>query len=406
MLKSMHRLWALAFALGIVPIACGASAGPDLSQAYDGFGLRLFSMLSAENAGKNTFVSPTSIALALAIVTGGAAGSTRTSMLKTLGVPDASVEGFNASNKALVAELSNPGSDLHFTITNALWLNKQFSIVPAFVTTSRDVFAATAQDLPFGEASAAKTINDWVDTHTNGRIPEIVDSTNPDDVMVVTNAIAMKAKWLTEFEKSDTHDAQFETGSGGHVTASMMTHNGSFAYADKGGWQVARLPYRGDRFAMYVLLPHKGTALHDALHAFDSAAFDGAISGLSEQYIAFSMPRYTATYKAELNAPLSTLGMSVAFEPGSADFSKLVEPPQHAFISLVVHRAFVRVDEEGTEAAAATAVTMRALAIRQPPETRMIVDRPFLMAIRDDRTKQILFLGAIYHPERPSTRSG
>ena len=402
MLYRFRSFCTLVLALGIAPIACAASAGPDLSQAYNGFGFALFANLARDNSGKNTFISPTSIALAVAIAANGAAGSTQSSMLKTLGAPGAPIDGFDASNKTLMAELTNPGSDLQFTIANALWLNKRFTLVPAFVTASRDVFSATAQDLPFGDASAAQTINDWVDKNTNGRIHEIVDSTNPDDVLVITNAIAMKAKWLVPFEKEATRDAPFETASGGHVTVSMMSRNGGYAYADSGGWQVARLPYRGDRFAMYVLLPHKGTPLGDALHSLDRAAFDRLIGGLSQQEIAFAMPRYTATFKAELNAPLSHLGMAQAFEPGSADFSNLVAPPQRAYISLVVHRAFVRVDEEGTEAAAATAITMRATAIMMPPQKRMIVDRPFLMAIRDDHTKQILFLGAIYDPEPPA----
>ncbi len=400
MLKPIRKLLALFLALGAVFTACGASAGPDLSQAYNGFGFSLFANLARDNAGKNTFISPASVAVALAIAANGAAGSTRASMLKTLGAPRASSADFDAANKALMTELSDPGSDLQFTIANALWLNKQFSILPAFVTTSRDVFSATAEDLPFGDPSAAKTINDWVDKNTNGRIPEIVDSTDPNDVLVITNAIAMKAKWIVPFEKDDTHDAPFETGGGGHVTVSMMSHNGAYAYADAGGWQVARLPYRGDRFAMYVLLPHEGSALGDALHAFGGADFDGLISGLTERQIAFAMPRYTATFKSELNAPLGHLGMAQAFDPGSADFSNLVAPPQRAYISLVLHRAFVRVDEEGTEAAAATAIGMHATAIMMPPQTRMIVNRPFLMAIRDDKTKQILFLGAIFDPER------
>lgn len=400
MLKPARRLLALVLALGTIPLACAASAGPDLSQAYNGFGFSLFINLAQGNAGKNTFISPTSIALALAIAANGAGGGTRDAMLKTLGAPGTSIDGFDTSNRALMAELTHPGSDLQFSIANALWLNNRFALLPTFVTTSRDVFSATAQDLPFGNASAAKTINDWVDRHTNGRIPEIVDSTDPNDVLVITNAIAMKAKWIVAFEKSDTHDAPFETAAGGHVTVSMMSHSGTYAYADTGGWQVARLPYRGDRFAMYVLLPHKGTALSDALQAFDRAAFERVISGLTDQRIAFAMPRYTATFKAQLNEPLEHLGMSQAFDPGTADFGNLVAPPQRAYISLVVHRAFVRVDEEGTEAAAATAVGMRATAIMMPPQTRMLVDRPFLMAIRDDKTKQILFLGAIFDPEK------
>jgi serpin B len=395
----MRALYTFLFALTILPIACAASAGPDLSQSYNGFGFKLFTRLAQDNSGKNTFISPTSIALALAITANGAGGSTRASMLRTLGAPGAAIGGFDASNKALMTELTNPGSDLQFTLANALWLNKRFSLVQAFVTTSHEVFSATAQDLPFGDASAAQTINDWVNKATNGRIPEIVDSTHADDLLVITNAIAMKAKWLAPFEKEATHDAPFDTGTR-HVTVSMMSSNGGFAYADTGDWQVARLPYRGDRFAMYVLLPHKGTALRDALRSLDGPAFDRLISGLTEQRIVFAMPRYTATFKAELNAPLARLGMAQAFDPGRADLSNMVEPTQRAYISLVIHRAFVRVDEEGTQAAAATAVTMRTTAIMMPPEKRVIVDRPFLMAIRDDQTKQTLFLGAIYDPER------
>lgn len=399
MLKLIRTLATVVLSLALLAISGLKSRGPNLADAYNGFGFGLFANLAEANAGKNTFISPTSIAVALAIAADGAAGDTGDAMLKTLGTPGVSRDGFNFSNKALMAELSNPGSDLQFTIANALWVNKRFTLVPSFVTTSREVFSAEAQDLQFGDASAAQTINDWVDKNTNGRIPEIIDSTDPSDVLVITNAIAMKAKWAVEFAKDDTHDAPFQTGGGNHVTVSMMSHNGAYAYADTGGWQVARLPYRGDRFAMYVLLPHEGTALSTA---FDRAAFDRLISGLTEQEIAFAMPRYTATFKAELNEPLEHLGMAQAFDPNGADFSNLVAPPQRAYISLVVHRAFVRVDEEGTEAAAATAIGMRATAIMMPPQKRMIVDHSFLMAIRDDKTRQILFLGAIYNPERPN----
>lgn len=393
----MRPLYTVVLVLLTIATTGSKSGVPNLSEAYSGFGFRLFGNLAQQNADKNTFISPASIAVALAIATNGAVGKTREAMLKTLGAPGVSRDAFDGSNKALMTELSTPASDLQFTIANALWLNKRFSLVPAFVTTSRDVFSSTAQDLPFGDPSAAQTINDWVDKNTNGRIPEIVDSTNPNDVLVITNAIAMKAKWVVQFQKDDTHDAPFDTGAGSHVTVSMMSHSGAYAYADTGGWQVARLPYRGDRFAMYVLLPHKGTTLSSA---FGLAAFDRLISGLTEREIAFSMPRYTATFKAELNEPLEQLGMAQAFDPATADFGGLVAPPQRAYISLVVHRAFVRVDEEGTEAAAATAIGMRATAIMMPPQTRMIVDHPFLMAIRDDETKQILFLGAIFRPEK------
>jgi len=398
--RLLPALCACVLLLGAAEGVKATPAGPDLARAYNGFGLRLFAQLRGQDDRQNLFMSPASVALALAIVANGGAGTTRESILDVLGAKNAPIAGFNASNQALMSALTQTGGDLQFTIANALWINDREKLLPSFVSTSRDVFKAEAQALPFGDPSAAKTINDWVDTHTNGRIPEIVDQTNSQDLVVVTNAIAMKAKWLVEFEKAATHDAPFETASGAPMTVSMMSRDGTFGYADAQGWQVARLPYRGDRFAMYVLLPHKGVALHDALKSFDDAAFDRAIGELKPQEIAFSMPRFTATYKAELNAALIQLGMGDAFEASTANFSNLVPPPQAAWINLVVHRAFVRVDEEGTEAAAATAVAIRTLAIRMPPEIKMIVDRPFLMAIRDDKTKQLLFVGAIYKPEK------
>ena len=178
----------------------------------------------------------------------------------------------------------------------------------------------------------------------------------------------------------------------------MMARSGTFEYAQDANWQIARLPYCcANRFAMYVFLPREGLALHDALQTFGASEFARGAAALQAQQVAFSMPRYTATFKTTLNAPLEQLGMGIAFSRG-ADFSDLLAPPARAAISRVNHRVFVRVDEEGTEAAAATSIGMTMMAMRAPPSIKMIVDRPFLMAIRDDRTRQLLFLGAIVSP--------
>lgn len=395
----MNRRW-LATACAGAAFACmGASSAtppPGFAAGYNAFGFHLLAKLRSNET--NVFISPTSVALALAIVTDGAAGATRTQLLAALGQTNITPEAFDNENGQLMTALRDPGSDLQFSVANALWTNPDYPLLPRFVKISSAVFGATAKTLSFGDPSAAGTINAWVKDNTYGLIPEIIGSTSKRDTLIVTNAIAMKAKWLAQFAKNDTHDAPFTTSDGKQMTVSLMRREGSYAYAREPDWQVARLPYRGDRFAMYVFLPRASLPLADAIAKLDSKAFAAALAGLTQQHILFAMPRFSATYKAELNMPLAQLGIADAFDSSSADFSQMLA--RHgAYISAVLHRTFVRVDEEGTEAAGATAIVMKTLAVQHEPEEQMIVNRPFLMAIRDDQTGQILFLGTIVAPK-------
>jgi serine protease inhibitor len=368
---------------------------------YNVFGFHLFAQLLGKG-GDNVFMSPVSVAFALAIAANGAGGGTRGAILEALGHPSASIAAFNAGNHQLITGLSDSASGVQFSLANAMWLNPAFPLRPGFVSTAAGVFGATARNLNFGDPSAAATINDWVKQHTNGRIPKILDSTGVRDIVVITNAIAMKAKWVTAFKKSETRDGPFTAAEGNQITVSMMHEEANFSYAQIGDWQIARLPYTGNRLAMYVFLPREGLPLTTALEKVDDGTFESAIAKLGKQQVALTMPRFTATYEVRLNQALSNLGMAQAFSP-SADFSDLTESRRKAYISSVLHKAFVRVDEEGTEAAAATAVTITALAVHiAPSPIQMIVDRPFLMVIRDDTTREILFLGAIYDPRTAS----
>ena len=381
-----------------IPAGAAAPAGIELSSAYDRFGFALLAKLRAEQPGENVIVSPASVAIALAMTANGAGGTTRGQILKTLGVEgNRDIGAFDAANAGLMSALRNPGNGITFSIANALWLNPSMPVLPAFKQVTHDSFSASAQNVPMGEPSAADTINAWVKQNTAGMIPSIVDSTDPHDLAILTNAIAMKAKWLDPFEKNSTVDAPFTLASGKQKTVSLMGRTGTYAYAQDAGWQTIRLPY-DDRFAMYVLLPREGLALDKALASLAPSDFDAKIAALKESQVFFQMPRYTATYRASLAQALSAMGMGAAFQPG-ADFSNMVAPPQKAYIAAVNTRTYVRVDEAGTEAAAATAVVMRTLAMRvMPKPIAMTVNRPFLMAIRDDKTRQILFLGSIASP--------
>ena len=207
---------ALAATLALVGATAGTPAAgrSDLAAAYDRFGFALFEKLEAGQPSENVFLSPASVAIALAMAANGAAGTTRGAILATLGAANVPMPAFNDANRALLAALRNPGSGIHFSIANALWLNADLTIEPSFIGVNRDVFAAAAQNLPFGQPQAAQTINDWVKANTDGLIPAIVDQTSPADVTILTNAIAMKAKWQTPFEKSATRDALFHKAGG------------------------------------------------------------------------------------------------------------------------------------------------------------------------------------------------
>jgi serine protease inhibitor len=394
-------------AIAAIVVLFGSSAGaavppkPDLATAYTRFGFSLLSLLERADPAQNVFISPASIATALAMTANGAEGATREAILETLGLPSGvDMDAFNAGNADLLAALRKPGTGVELSSANALWLSKRFAIYPGFLHIGQTSFGATVQQVAFGEPSAAKSINAWVSSNTNGLIPEIVAGTSARDIAILTNAIAMKAKWVFPFEKRSTHDAPFTTLGGGHSTVSMMERVGSTSYAQDATWQIARLPYCcDDRFAMYVFLPREGIALRDALQGLDEGAFTKAIASLEDRQVRLQMPRYTATFKAALNEPLTQLGMGLAFS-NRANFRALTAAPVD--ISSVNHRAFLRVDEDGTEAAAATAVVITLLKANlvPPTATPMIVNRPFFLAIRDDRTKQLLFAGAIVNPQK------
>jgi len=167
--------------------------------------------------------------LALAIVTDGAAGATRTQLLAALGQTNVTPEAFDSENAQLMTALRDAGSDLQFSVANALWTNPDYPLLPRFTKTSSAVFGATAKTLPFGDPSAAGTINAWVKDNTYGLIPEIIGATSKRDALIVTNAIAMKAKWLVQFAKNDTHDASFTTSDGKSITVSLMRRESTYA---------------------------------------------------------------------------------------------------------------------------------------------------------------------------------
>lgn len=361
----------------------------DLAEAYNRFGLDL---LRLQAGGDETvFISPASIALCLALANNGAAGTTAAEISAALGTPDVDIDAFNSANRTLLGRLAEIDPEIRLDIANSLWLKEAFPFREAFIARCRESYDAGVFPL-----TGAAAINAWVKEKTQEMIPSIIESIDPLDIAVLVNAIYFKGSWRDEFDPAQTRDGVFHAA-GSERTVPMMSRSGDFAYLENELLQAVRLPY-GDESgaAMYVLLPREGKelgALRDTLSLEQWSKWRGELRTRAGY---LELPRFKASYFANLNQPLTELGIREAFGR-KADFSRLCRCARgEVFISDVLHKAVIEVNEEGTEAAAATSITLRLTAAMPTVEPfRMIVERPFLLAIIEEETGLILFIGSI-----------
>lgn len=345
---------------------------------------------------KNAFISPFSIGQALGVVYLGARGATAKAFVSASVVPPIDPTDFACASQNLRADLpaTDPGLTLDFA--NALWVRQGLTLKTAFVDSASAAFGADVKSLDFTSPEALRTINAWVSERTRGHIPAILSRLGEAQA-IVTNAVYFKGLWERTFAKSQTSPDRF-FGAAGTTTVPFMKQTSTFPYYADAGFQIVRLGYRGDRFAMYVVLPTKvtGSAIENAL----GNSLANALSHAAPRQVELHLPKLHLNYDANLNAPLMNLGLAVAFSD-RADFSGISDKPLQ--ITSVVHKTTLDVDEAGTTATAATAVIMETTA-RYNPERPVIVnvDRPFFCIIRDDRSGAVLFLGAIGDVAGPS----
>ena len=380
------------------PMQRGAAtpAAKAVGQAQTAFGVDLLAQLTHAAPDQNVFFSPASIATVLALTMDGAGGQTRADMARTLHLSALPAKEVNDGSKALTQSYAHiPGVTL--SVANALWADRGVTFAPAFQATAHDAFHADAQTLDFSSPSAADTINQWVGTHTKNHITQIV---SPDVVasanVVLTNAVYFAGKWQTPFNKEGTHDAPFTLEGGSTVSVPLMAQEETrYGYQENAEFQAVRLPYGDGRFVMDVFLPRGelGKFL-PTVTAEHFAQWSGAFRSTE---LNLFLPRWKMQYKQTLNEPLKTLGMGRAFT-GAADFAPMGLPGN--FISAVLHKATLDVDEQGTVATAATAVAVAAsMAMRPLPPKVFRADHPFLLAITDTQSGALLFVGTVYNPK-------
>jgi serpin B len=299
---------------------------------------------------------------------------------------------------ALLASLEPPqGKTLYeLNIANALWVEQSYSLLPDFVSLCRNHYRAVARPVDFKTAPDAqrKTINDWVEQHTNDKITNLFPPGVPDagTRLVLTNAVYFKGSWKNKFDPARTHEAAFTLADGKSVQVPMMEQEQYFNYWPERDLQVLEMPYAGDTLSMVVLLPSKTDGLADLEKVLDAKTLGDWLGKLRNQKVAAFLPRFTTTSSSRLDHPLQALGIHDAFSSSVADLSGMTGK-KDLFISAVVHKAFVDVNEEGTKAAAATGVEAKS----EPYRFR--ADHPFIFLIRDMRSGSILFIGRVMNPK-------
>jgi serine protease inhibitor len=379
------------------PQASAQSVNPELTSANSRFGFKLFQTMQQQDASRNLMISPTSIAMALDMVYNGASGPTQKAMDQALQLNGLDLTPLNQANRDLKAALESTDPQVQITLANSLWVKKDFSFKGDFWKASRESYRARLSTVDFAQPSAAKSMNDWVSRNTQGKIPQIVDRTNPDDVMFLLNALYFKGGWSRPFDKSETTDRDFHLSTRKTKPVPMMAQRGHYAYLETPQFQAVALPYGTGRFSLYVFLPKSDSSLTALSKELTATNWKTWMGQFSDRPGAIQLPRFKLEYGADLKPALSALGMGSAFDPIQAKFANLSDQP--TFISQVKHKTFVEVNEVGTEAAAATSIVMTATSARIPEAPfQMVADRPFFCAIRDSQTDTLLFLGAIVDP--------
>ncbi|MBE0431984.1 serpin family protein [candidate division WOR-3 bacterium] len=363
--------------------------------AANQFCLDLYARLSEKQ--ENIFFSPYSIWTALAMTYEGARAGTAEQMERTLHAPD-DPDMRKTAIKDLLTIINSPDAEYELNTANALWAQHDHGFLREYIAIIEEYYMGRAANLDFktDAEGARKTINDWVADQTRQKIKDLIPSGALSVLtrLVLTNAIYFKADWQQRFEEAQTTDQPFFTSTGDTVSVPMMTMmNARFPYTETPEVQVLELPYSGDSLAMLVMLPRTRDA--QTLEArLDTAHLYAWTRQLSRQEVDVFMPRFKLETKYNLNATLSDMGMAIAFSP-RADFSGM-NGRGDLFISAVIHQAFVEVNEEGTEAAAATGVMMETVSVR--PRIEFRADHPFVFMIRDKRTQAILFMGRVSDP--------
>jgi len=378
------------------------------------FALDLFAKLQSTKG--NLFFSPYSISTALAMTYAGARNQTESQMAEVLHFPVSANRRMDSSSKSLpdrqqfpkefgkiIKDLNNRGQKGAYTLTvaNALWGQKDYGFLEEFLELIESSYDGRLNEADFIRAAenARETINAWVEKKTNGKIKNLISQgvLNAMTRLVLTNAIYFKGNWAKQFKEDRTQDAPFTLADGNKINVAMMNQKAEFGYMETDTFQALEMPYVDHELSMVILLPKKFDALDEFEKTLTLENLTQWLTKIHKREVVVFVPKFKMTSQFSLASVLKSMGMEDAFS-SNADFSG-INGKRDLFISAVIHKAYVEVNEEGTEAAAATGVVMRLTSVGPAPIPVFRADHPFLFLIRDNLTGSILFIGRVANPK-------
>lgn len=414
-MKRRHALFAIAVTCSLLILAncgCNSVTGPQSSiapiplssaekqveSAGNSFATSLFGQIAAQENGKNFFISPLSVSMALAMTLNGAQGQTFTAMQKTLGLSGLSNDEMNQSYQSLITMFSNLDPNVTFDIANSIWYKNNFPVLDSFLTVDSTFYDAEVKPLDFSAANAADIMNSWVSEKTHGKIQSIINPPIPTSaVMYLMNALYFNGTWKYIFKDTSSQYLKFQLPNGTPISDSMMIVHDTLNYYSDSTFQVVELPYGDGNYSMVILLPTAVSSSANA-SALNQSEWNNILNGLKPQDVQLTMPKFKIQYSVSLKQALTNLGMGIAFSPG-ADFMR-INPAGGLSISDVLHKTYIDVNEKGTEAAAVTAVIFVSTVAEGGHSGPCFVDvnRPFIFVIKENHSNTIMFMGVVVDP--------
>ncbi|MCF8378075.1 MAG: serpin family protein [Bacteroidales bacterium] len=360
------------------------------------FAFELFKEVDQLAEEENYMVSPLSVAIALGMTYNGSDGSTKTAFEETLGFSGFTRHEINTIHGALIEHLLKVDPKVTFEIANSIWVNQNYTLLSEFADSNAYYYGAEIRSMNFYSPDALGIINGWVSDKTHEKITEVLDAIPPATVMYLINALYFYGSWQYEFDKEQSAPMNFtfEDGSSDMVDGMAMTATLPIAYQDK--YTAIDLPYGSNKFSMTVLLPKDNFNVDNIIEEMNAQSWEIMTGNLTETNLTLRMPKFKYEFKTLLNDHLANMGLGVAFR-GGAEFPLMVEESQDLYISRVIHKTFIDVNEEGTEAAAVTVVEIRETSTGGG-ELTINIDKPFLYVIREKTSGTLVFMGKVGNP--------
>lgn len=410
----LRKLILILFAFSFAPLqGCGVTDSQDdpinrelprplsaqemiISDASNHFAFNLLHKLGGQGVAESFFFSPLSIHVAFGMALNGTDAETYNEMSSFFGLDGLTNEEINQAYRDLIGLLLSLDKKVIMKIANSVWYREGFEVLAPFLDANREYFNAMVKELDFSDPASADIINGWIEENTGGLIKEMIEQIDASVVMFIINAIYFKGDWTVQFDPADTKPKPFFRGPDESVQVQMMNNKDHFRYFSDGTWTAVDMWFGTSAFSFTALIPNEGFLTGELIESLTVEQFDSITNSLGTAIVDLAFPKFEIDYEIEgFPAMLKEMGLVNPFMAGEADFSR-INPDEELFISDVMHRAVIKLDEEGAEAAAATVIVISRTSM--PLEVNVRFDRPFLFFIRENTSNTILFMG-VYQGE-------